>query len=316
MHTFTAVMFFAAGLAMIIKGGDIFVEAASAIAEMTGIPKIIIGATIVSMATTLPELLVSLMATAQGSVDFAAGNAIGSVSANLGLILGISLTVLPARADRKDMLSKGLLMIASAMALCLLSLDGKLTARDSVLMLGLLSYFIYINIKSVKNQGSFGGERLAASKKEKRNILIKFALGAVGIVWGAHLLVEKGEELARIMGIPESIIGLTLVAVGTSLPELATTLSAIRKNESALSVGNILGANVIDLCLILPACSILGGGKLAVSRASALIDIPMTVVLMALAVIPALISGNFHRWQGILIMALYGTYIAISIYAS
>ncbi|MGI5900759.1 MAG: calcium/sodium antiporter [Christensenellales bacterium] len=316
MHVFTAVIFFAAGLVMIIKGGDIFVDAARAIAGITGIPKIIIGATIVSVATTLPELLVSLLATAQGSPDFASGNAIGSVSANMGLILGVSLTAMPSPADRKSLLSKGLLMMASAAVLCILSLDESLTARDSLLMLGMLSYFIYINIKSLKNQGCFGEERLLTSKKTKQRIVFRFALGAAAIAFGAHLLVEKGEALAHIMGIPGGIIGLTLVAVGTSLPELATTLSAIRKRESALSVGNILGANIIDLCLILPACSFLSGGQLPVSRTIALLDIPFAVLLMSIAIIPALISGRFRRWQGVLMLILYGAYIAFSVHVS
>ena len=154
-----------------------------------------------------------------------------------------------------------------------------------------------------------------ASLTEKRTViinLIKFFLGAVGIVWGADLLVDSGSELARIVGISERIIGVTLVAVGTSLPELITTITAIAKKQSALSVGNILGANIMDLTLIMPLSALISVQSLPVSATSALIDLPACLLVALIAIIPAMIRSKFSRWQGFVLLAIYAVYIIIT----
>ena len=141
--------------------------------------------------------------------------------------------------------------------------------------------------------------------------VLKFLLGIIGIVWGANLLIENGSALAEAMGVPSAIIGVTVIAVGTSLPELVTTITAIVKRESALSIGNIIGANVIDLTMILPICSILSGGSLTISAQGVGLDLPACFAIILLGILPPLIGGKFYRWQGAAMLAAYAAYVAI-----
>ena len=142
--------------------------------------------------------------------------------------------------------------------------------------------------------------------------IVKFILGGLGIYFGAKLLVDKGTELATIMHISEDVIGLTLVAVGTSLPELVTTITAIVKKQSSLSVGNIVGANIIDMSLILPICAFVSGGTLVLdSMQTVYLDIPVSLGLMMLAFIPTLFTKKFARWQGALMLAIYIAYLVV-----
>ena len=147
--------------------------------------------------------------------------------------------------------------------------------------------------------------------KELAKYIPMFLLGAGGIVGGAFLLVEYGEKLALMLGVPSSIIGVTIIAVGTSLPELVTTITAIAKKKSELSVGNIIGANVIDIALILPLCSMISGGSLPVGGQTLTLDMPFCLAVAAFALIPSLVTGRFHRWQGAVMLAGYVAYIAL-----
>ena len=233
---------FLAGIILIVKGGDYFVDAASWIAEASGIPKLIVGATIVSLATTLPEMLVSVMAAVQGKTDMAIGNAVGSVTANLGLIMAISVICMPVKIRRGDYLLKSMLMLAAA---GLLAWGGRGGEVLSLALLAVFGAFLYENLRSAQQSmrccgvGELGPFRAQAPKREVLFNCIKFTVGAVGVILGADLLVDSGSALARLVGVSERIIGVTVVAVGTSLPELVTTVTAIAKKQSALSVGNI-----------------------------------------------------------------------------
>ncbi len=300
---------FLAGLVALIWGGDTFVSAASWIAERTGIPKFVIGATIVSLATTLPELTVSLMATVDGSVDMAVGNAIGSVSANIGLIMGISLLVLPAKLEDNSFWAKGAVMIASSAFLGAFIIDGKLGVLESILLMLWLLVFIRLNLRSMKQSQENRLPRIRSTFGETVFHLIKFVLGLAGIFLGANLLVDNGSRLAIAIGVPEALVGLTFVAVGTSLPELITTLTAIAKREPSLSVGNILGANIIDITMILACCAFASGGTLSVSAQTSNLDLPLALLLMVIAVVPAVLRRRFSRWQGVVLLLTYGAYV-------
>ena len=141
--------------------------------------------------------------------------------------------------------------------------------------------------------------------------LFGFVLGAAAIVLGAQLLIDNGSALAQMIGVPDSIIAATMIAIGTSLPELVTTLTAIRKKESSLSVGNIIGANIMDLTLIMPLCALIQGKPMMIERQGMLLDIPACLVVTAAALVPALVSGRFKRWMGFLIGGLYIAYLVI-----
>ena len=340
-----AAVLLAVGIALIVKGGDSFVDAASWIAEVLGISPLIVGATVVSVATTLPELIVSIIATARGTVEIAVGNAVGSVVANLGLIMAISLLFMPGKVDRKQYLFKSIVLLVASLNLLLVGwfggmLDGKhiMSVGLGVVILELFVVFFAENVieavKMMKNPvaGGLSADSTGANvtlpegapeeaaeepvKKDKKTIIInilKFIGGAGGIIGGAELLVSNGQKLALAAGIPEGVIAVTLVAIGTSLPELVTTITAIVKKQSSISVGNIIGANIIDMTLILPVCAMVSGGTLVFPRQAILFDLPFCLGLSAIAVLPMLFTKKFQRWQGVALFAVYVAYLTLRI---
>lgn len=307
------VVLFVLGLLLTIKGGDFFVDAASWIAEVSGIPKFIVGATIVSIATTLPELLVSMMAASKGSIGISVGNAVGSVTANVGLIMALSLIFMPAVIRKREYAFKFVMLLASILLLYAFSFSGELKLYGAVILLVLFVVFMAENVLTAKKKmGSADSE--ARPARDRRSVtvnIVKFVLGAAGIVAGAQLMVDNGTALARLLGIPEAIIGATLVAVGTSLPELVTTLTAIAKKQSSLSIGNIVGANIIDLTVILPLCAVVSGKNLPMLAQNIQLDMPFCLGLCLLAVVPTMITGKLKRVQGALLLAVYVAYIIL-----
>ncbi len=307
-------LLFCLGLFLIIKGGDFFVDAASWIASVSGIPPFIIGATIVSLATTLPELLVSSIAAAQGKVDVAIGNGVGSVTVNVGLIMGISLICLPGVMPRRRFAGKAILMVAAAAALVIFSLSCFLVWPGVVMLLCLFVLFLAENIhqaRRLSHEEPMGGETVSRDRHTVTTNISKFVFGAAGIVWGADLLVDNGSALAGIIGIPEGIIAVTVVALGTSLPELVTTITAIVKKQATMSIGNILGANIIDLCLILPVCSLISGQMLPIPDQSMVLDFPACLLVCLIAAVPTLISQRTHRLQGVVLIGVYAVYVGL-----
>ncbi len=349
MEIFIAVLLLLVGIALIVKGGDFFVDAASWMAEVSGLPPLLIGATVVSVATTLPELIVSIIATTRGSVEIAVGNAVGSVVANLGLIMAISLFCMPGKVNRKQYLFKSVVLLVAVLDLMLVCFGGEvvngthtLNVWTALVVFELFFVFVFENVmealKTMKNQlspestganvtiSSEEAEALAAPavseeeqepvKKDKKTVIInilKFVGGAAGVVGGAELLVIYGQKLALLAGVPEGVIAVTLVAIGTSLPELVTTISAIVKKKASISVGNIIGANILDITMILPICAMVSGGSLIVPREALLLDMPFCLGLSAVGLIPMLITKKFHRWQGVALFVIYAAYIALRI---
>lgn len=309
-------MIFLAGIILIVKGGDWFVDAASWIAEVSGIPKLIVGATIVSLATTLPELLVSAMAAGQGKVDMAVGNAVGSVTANLGLIMAVSILCMPVKIHRGDYLLKSVLMLIAAGLLIRGGRQGEVGLSLSVPLLAVFAVFTYDNLWGARRAMRCGGDLGPVWERPgKWDIFlrcVKFTAGAAAVVIGADLLVDSSSALARLAGVSERVIGVTIVAIGTSLPELVTTVTAIVKKQSALSVGNILGANILDLTMILPLSALISGKALPVSQASAQIDLPACLLVGIIAVVPAMVTARFRRWQGAALLAVYIGYVVLT----
>ncbi len=301
---------FVVGLILIIKGGDAFVDAAAWIAEVSGVPKFVVGATIVSLATTLPELFVSGIAASQGKIEMAIGNAVGSVTANTGLIFALSVLFIPSIARRKDFLPKGVLFLAVILAVWVGSGSGALGLSGSVVLLILLALFTAENLRSGRKTPDAQAHR-EYHREELAPNLVKFILGAAAIVVGSQLLVNNGSAIARQIGISEKVISLTAISIGTSLPELVTTITAIRRHESSLSVGNIIGANVIDMTLVLPVCVLVSGGTLPVSVSTLGLDLPVCLGISCVAVLPPLVTQKLQRWQGVLCLAAYGVYLSV-----
>lgn len=343
MEIFICILLIGIGLVLIIKGGDWFVDAASWIAKVSGVPTFVIGATIVSLGTTMPEILTSCISAANGNAGLAIGNAVGSVNANIAMIMALSLLFMPVAFKRKSYIPKSILLLVAISVLWAVSSGGALGFEMAFIVLAVFILFIFENLYSAKKtakiaptladavevdeyshahfsanyslnaDGTVTKLRNAdkASKQEIFKYTVMFILGAAGIAGGAMLLSTYGEQLATILKVPDAIIGVTIIAIGTSLPELTTTIIAIRKKKSELSVGNIIGANIIDITLILPLCSFISGGSLVVSAQTLTIDFPFCLVVAAIALIPALITGKFHRWQGAVLLCGYVTYITL-----
>ena len=303
-----AAVIFVVGLVLTIKGGDWFVDSASWFAEATGIPKFVVGATVVSFATTLPELLVSVRAAMNGSAQLAIGNAVGSVTANTTLIMGVSLVAMSGLINRKSFSLKGGLLLAAIIGLTLLSLSNSLPTWSAYVLWAIFLVFMISNLIEGK-KGAEGDEIDAHEKKEIPSKVLFFVLGTASIVFGAEFLVSSGKTIATEIGISETIIGFTVIALGTSLPELVTTLTAIRKKESSLSVGNIIGANIIDTTLILPLCAVINGQALPVERVNLVFDFPVCIAACAVAIVPTIIQGRFKKWQGFALLSIYAVYM-------
>ena len=301
-------MSFFIGLLLICKGGDWFVDAASFLAGAFGIPKYIIGATIVSFATTMPEMIVSVAAALKGSSIMAIGNAVGSVSANTGIILGISLIFLPAVVRREEYLLKNLIYIGCLFLLLISFHDNIFGPADSILLMMAGALFLIINVKSAVSTRR-GAAQSIISRKDFIYHILFFILGAVAIVAGSQLLIYSSCEIARQLHISEDIISVTILAMGTSLPEFVTTITAILKKESSLSVGNIVGANLIDTAFILPICTLITGENLVIGHQMKYVDLPICLILSGIALIPMLFRQKIKRIDGIVVFLVYTGYL-------
>ena len=325
MDGFLVYVFFIIGVVLIVKGGDWFVDGAVWVAEVTRIPKFIIGATVISIATTLPEIIVSTIAAIEGhgilvsgaanciaasqdKVGMAIGNGIGSVICNTAMILAISVTFMPIAVKRKDFAPKAALLIAAVTTLFLFSLGGSLSLIGAFVLLLIFGLYIFENIRSAKGESAAASdERPEINKKSVTCNILRVVGGAAGIVAGSQLLVNSASKIAASWGVSEAIIGVTIVAVGTSLPELVTAVTAIVKRQSSMSVGN-----VIDTTLILAVCSFVYGGSLPVSAQNIYLDFPAAILVSLIALVPTVIRGKFSRWQGVLMLAIYVAYLVIT----
>ena len=204
-----------------------------------------------------------------------------------------------------------LLLLAAIVGLTLLSLGNSLPTGSAFVLWAIFLVFMVSNvIEGKKNAGLEKGEDVY-EKKDIPGKVIFFMLGTAAIVFGAEFLVSSGKTIATGIGISEAIIGFTVIALGTSLPELVTTLTAIRKKENSLSVGNIIGANIIDTTLILPLCAVINGTALPVEKINLVFDFPICIAACAVAIIPTIFQGKFKKWQGYALLGIYAIYMIL-----
>lgn len=296
---------FALGMLMIVKGADWFVDSAVWMAESTGVPKIIIGATVVSFATTLPELVVSSFASWDGHPGVAIGNAIGSTICNIGLILGSAAIIRPFAVELKSFVCKSLIMLASGALLFYFLWDHRISSIEGLILLLVFAGYMVVNFIEVRaTTGKVDHKESAGSSWIK---IIEFVLGAMGVVIGAELVVNKGVIIAAILGVPERVISLTLIALGTSLPELITSVTALIKGAQSISVGNILGANILDILLVMGTSAVINPIK--VMHHAAIFDMPVALFIMVLLIITGITDRKMERWEGGILLACYILYI-------
>ena len=316
------VLLFALGLVLLIKGGDWFVDGSTGIAHRFHLPELLIGATVVSIGTTLPEVMVSATSALSGHGEIAYGNAIGSIICNTALIAALTIAIRPAPVNRASLALPVSFFFASAGYYIYNAYAFQSFSRTSgIVLLGVfLLYMILTTYRALhlpkvleEDDGREGGGSMG------RDILL-LVVGAVLIAWGANLLVDNGTLIAQALGVPESVIALTFVALGTSLPELVTAVTALAKGHGALSLGNNVGANLFNLVLVSGVSITLSpfvvpAGKLFMGRpASLVVDIPVMLAVMALMTLPALIRGKLSRWQGVTLLAIYAGFCAFQFF--
>lgn len=313
MGTGLTFLFFIIGLFIIIKGGDLFIDGAVWIAYKTGIPPAIIGATVVSIATTLPEFFVSTVASNEGYSEMALGNSIGSTICNVAFVLGLCSLIKPIKVQNRFFTIKGFMMIIYILVFFFFALDGLVTHKEGLFLIVLFFLFIWLNIIEYKGEGERKSNKII-NNHSKREVIInltKFIVGAWFIVIGAHMLVKTGVEIAYIFKIPKQVISLTLLAIGTSLPELVTSVSAIIKNEENISVGNILGANILNLTIVLGFSSLVSDNGLVVQRQTIFLDLPMSLLVMSLFVFIGIFKKEISRKLGGVLLIIYLIYLII-----
>ncbi len=312
------IILFLIGFLLITKGADIFIECTVKIGKKTGISELILGATIVSFATTLPELTVSVFASIDNHTTMSLGNAVGSIICNTGLILGLVAFISPFKVDRKMFFSKSVILLISVIALMILGTNGTITQGDGLLLIVLLSVYMYSNIKSVSSKNKVGGlsnmradscNNSKPNKHESLKIGALFVLGLIMMVVGSKLLVDNGVKLASYIGIPQGVISLTVIALGTSLPELVSSLTAIRKNHHGISVGNILGANILNITSVIGISSLIN--DLPILAQNIRVDFVFMTILLLTLIIPTIKSSKIYRLQGLVLLGTYIIYIAI-----
>ena len=313
------VLLFIVGLLFLIKGGDWFVDGASALARRFHLPELLIGATVVSIGTTLPEVMVSTMSALSGHGEIAYGNAIGSVICNAALIAAITIAVRPGRVDPKTLKTPVAFFFAAAAIYCIAAyVFGRFTRVMGIIMLATFVAYMAVNVLQMKSTPA--GEQEASEEEEEMPLaktLILLVLGAVLIAVGANLLVDNGTLIAQALGVPESVIALTFVALGTSLPELVTAITSLVKGHSDLSLGNVVGANVFNLVLVsgmsitLAPFTIPQSATLFGINSSLVLDLPVMLAVMLILTVPALVKGKLNRAQGILLLAIYAAFCAV-----
>ena len=312
-----AIILFIIALLLLIKGGDWFVGGSVGLSHRLGVPELLIGATVVSIGTTLPEVMVSATSAVEGHGQIAYGNAIGSIICNTALISAITLAIKPCETDRKALKTPLIFFFSSAAFFAVNAYFFKEFSRITGIVL-LLAFAVYIllSVRSAKALVNAGNNEEEAPKGSLLSDILWLVIGAALIAVGADLLVDNGTIIAKWLGVPESVIGLTFVALGTSLPELVTAISALTKGHGALSLGNIIGANLFNIVLVTGVATTLSPFKLPADKlisgvpVSLCVDIPVMFGVMLILTLPALIRGKLYRFQGIVLLVLYAAFCA------
>lgn len=319
MTILIAVLSLVVGFTLLVKGADYFVEGASSIAKQLHIPAIVIGLTIVAFGTSAPELAVSISAAFKGSNDIAIGNVVGSNIFNLLMVLGFSAAIKPLTVQ-KSMIKKDYpLSILAAVLLGVLSLDMVLfNAKemtlgrvDGIILLVCFAGFMYMTIQEAFKERAeakkeYEDEVANMSYSMRKSILISL-IGLAGIIIGGNLSVDGAKEIARAFGLSEALIGLTIVAIGTSLPELVTSIVAAKKGESDIALGNVVGSNIFNIFLILGTSATILPMRVS---STYIYDISILLAISLLVFLPIAKTKKVGRGMGITMILSYAAYTA------
>ena len=315
------VLLFLLGFALLIKGGDWFVDGAVGIAHRFHLPELLIGATVVSIGTTLPEVMVSSQAAAEGIAGISYGNAIGSVICNTSLIAALTVAIRPGKVDPKSFRLPTAFFFAAALSYAAVAWTlGRFERWMGIVYLCVFVGYMILSTVQMKKHPELAddGEEEAAEDTAKPlwKELLLLVVGAAAIALGARFLVDNGTLIAAALGVPDSVIGLTMVALGTSLPELITAITSLIKGHGALSLGNIIGANLFNIILVsgmaitIAPFAVPAEKTIAGLNSSLIVDLPVMLAVMAILCLPPLRRGKMARWQGVLLLCAYAAFTA------
>lgn len=308
-----AVLLFVVGLILICLGGDRLVDAAVAIARKLGIPQIVVGATIVSLGTTLPEILVSTTAAFDGSAAIAAGNAFGSIICNTALIAGLTQTIRPSsKVEFSSMAWRSAFFFIVLAAMNLYGfVTGTFDRPAGIVMLILFAVYAYLNIKRSSQEGGDEEKDEEGSKEISLFLqIITLSVCAALLYVGANLLVDNGIFIAQAIGVPERVIAVTFIALGTSLPELVTSVMSLIKGYGNVGLGNVIGANILNMLLVIGIPAAVAG--IPLEQSTIRVDMPLACLVMAVLLAPILIRKKSSRVQGVVLLGIYVLYCIVS----
>ena len=302
------IVLIAVGFALVAKGGDLFVDSSVQIGRALRIPRFVIGGTLVSLATTGPELVVSATAATMGDSGIALGNAVGACICNIGLIVGMVALIMPVRVDRQDFIRRAGWMVGGGLLVVGFSWDLTMDRVYGVVLLALAVGYLGWDLLGILRSRRGGGEEVenAAAAIGLAGPTAWFAVGGACVLAGSYLLVNSGQGLAAALGVPSAIIGFSVIAVGTSLPELVTGVTAARKGVPDLSLGNIVGANVLNLLLIVGLSGTIQ--PLLLDSFSQWYGFPWLGIFFLAIVGVVLKNGVVRRAAGIGLLMLYALY--------
>ena len=310
------VLRFVVGLAALVIGADLLVRGASRLAVSFGVSPLVVGLTVVAFGTSAPEMAVSVDSALNGSADLALGNVIGSNIANVLLILGISALITPLLVHEQIIRQEIPILIGVSVLLVVMAMDGQLDLLESVVLFALvIAYTVFLVLQSRRAssaaQDEFESE--IPTSNWDRHWSVQLALVAAGLVLlvvGADWLVDAAVHFARVFGVSDLVIGLTIVAVGTSMPEIATSVVAALRGQRDIAVGNVVGSNIFNILAVLGAAGIASGSGLAVSEAARNFDL-WVMLAVAFACLPIMVTGReIARWEGVVFLAYYAAYTA------
>lgn len=306
MYTVLQVLLLAVGFIMLIKGADFFVDGSSGLAEKLGIPQLVIGLTVVAMGTSAPEAAVSIAAALKGNADITVGNIIGSNILNVLIILGVTSVITPLAIARSTILFEIPFMTAVSILLLLQGTDGTISLSDGIILI--VVFLIYLGYLMWSAKNSLSKEKILNKKISVGKAVLKTVIGLLLIVLGSDVTVDAASSIARFLGMSDRFIGLTVVALGTSLPELFTSVTAARKGNADIAVGNIVGSNVFNILFVVGLSALIIPVPFA---AVFTFDMAVVIGAGALLFLCSIKNHMLNRWAGILMLCAYVIYFFV-----
>jgi cation:H+ antiporter len=313
------ILLFAAGLALLVLGAELLVRGASTLARRFGIPPLVIGLTVVAMGTSAPEVAVSVRGALAGQADIALGNVVGSNIFNVLFILGLSALITPLVVSRKLVWLEVPIMIGASLLLWILAYNGSIGRVEAGLLFGGLVAYTAFQVWEARREGVTAEELEGGDMRPGGGVALNLVLLAGGLallVLGANWLVDAAVAMARAIGVSELVIGLTIVAAGTSAPEVATSIMAALRGERDIAVGNVVGSSIFNILGVLGIAGLIAPSGIGVAPAALAFDIPV-MVAVAVACLPIFLTGHtIARWEGALFFVYYVAYTAYLILAA